>query len=138
MVSKRVGIAIAGGALSLALLAGAIIFVARARASRPTYRHSAYADREVLVPGMGYLLPDVEAELREPRYMFFVDPAYPLDMRLVEPLLRDRWELAREIAAERAHELIERALFEGVPRPTSAGDPTRTQTGARIEDRNEP
>lgn len=87
---------------------------------------------------MGYLLPDVEAELREPRYMFFVDPAYPLDMRLVEPLLRDRWELAREIAAERAHELIERALFEGVPRPTSAGDPTRTQTGARIEDRNEP
>ena len=89
-----------------------IVLVASIRDNRPRGDIDRWADREILLPGATYRLPNVDGELLEPRFYYFVDPSEPLSSDVVDALQPDLPDALRNYYTVSVEDELEAMLFE--------------------------
>lgn len=99
--------------LAIVLLSGiALVRSFRTTGRSPADQQMLYADREILIPGARYLLPDTEELLLNPDFQFVADPSRPLDRDLLERLEVDLFQSVREELEARLEKDVEGLLFD--------------------------
>lgn len=97
--------------LGAALLAAlTVLVVACSRPDRSELAAPAFARRQVDAPYTDIVLPDVERELLEPGFVWYIDPSLPLDLDAIDEL-PDLAEATRERLGVQIEAELQAMLF---------------------------
>ena len=98
--------------LCAALLSALVLSVVSCdRSDRSELAAPAFARRQVDAPYTDIVLPDVERELLEPGFVWYIDPSLPLDLDAIEEL-PDLAEATRERLGVQIEAELQAMLFE--------------------------
>lgn len=112
-MNTRRTITIAAALLALVVAVGVIgFYLLRGDATAQRRDITRYADRELLIPNVDYIVPDVEEDLLSPRFYYFVDPERPLDESIVDDIAPDVDEAIRRTFTEEVESELEALFFD--------------------------
>ncbi len=104
-------IPVAGGSVFLLLLL-LVILLLPGRSDESTVDTSRYTDRDLIVPGLRFLLPDIEESLMNPGIRYTIDPDQPLDPEVLQRVEADLFEALWEELVPRVERDVEELLFD--------------------------
>lgn len=106
MTGKKIILLTIGAALLLVIILLGILFLGRDDTSRTS--PDRWTDREILIPGAEYKVPDPESEILTPQFEYYIDPDQPFPSDIAEELQPDLPEALRK----RYTDEVERELEE--------------------------
>lgn len=89
-----------------------IFFTGRGDRTDSSVRETRYNSRDLLIPQVRYLLPDIEHELIHPSLRYAVDPDAPLPVEILRESRQDPREALRNELMPQVQQAVEDLLFE--------------------------